>query len=349
MSQSEYDWAVIGAGPAGIAAVGKLLDHRVDPKKLLWIDPAFKVGDFGEKWCYVPSNTQVSLFLQFLHACKSFHFIEVQHDFEITNLEINDTCELRYMAEPLMWVTQRLQQQVDHQIGHVKSLYMHNHAWQIKLDDDNELRAKQVICAVGSEPKSLEYDNIEVIHFDIAMNPVKLASTCDAGDHVAVFGSSHSAVLAMRNLVHAGVTKITNFYHSPLRYAVYLDDWIMYDDSGLKGTTADWAHQYLNTDTLPGLHRYYASDEQVACYLPDCNKVIYAVGFERRHHIEVQGMPAITYDRRNGVIAAGLFGFGIAFPEFFTTPLGHSMPRVGLWKFMDYLNRMMPLWQKYTV
>lgn len=34
IQNTEFDWAVIGAGPAGIAAVGKLIDHQVDPKKL---------------------------------------------------------------------------------------------------------------------------------------------------------------------------------------------------------------------------------------------------------------------------------------------------------------------------
>ena len=34
-----YAWAVIGAGPAGIAAVGKLLDHGVADKDIVWIDP----------------------------------------------------------------------------------------------------------------------------------------------------------------------------------------------------------------------------------------------------------------------------------------------------------------------
>ena len=44
-----YAWTVIGAGPAGIAAVGKLLDHGIAPEKIAWIDPAFAAGDLGAK------------------------------------------------------------------------------------------------------------------------------------------------------------------------------------------------------------------------------------------------------------------------------------------------------------
>lgn len=64
----EFDWAVIGAGPAGIAAVGKLLDAGVAPKRLAWIDPAFAVGDFGTKWRNVSSNTKVKKVINFYRA-----------------------------------------------------------------------------------------------------------------------------------------------------------------------------------------------------------------------------------------------------------------------------------------
>jgi hypothetical protein len=54
------DYAVIGGGPAGILALGKILD-KIGPKKfydeVVWYDPKFRVGMFGEKWYNVPSNT----------------------------------------------------------------------------------------------------------------------------------------------------------------------------------------------------------------------------------------------------------------------------------------------------
>ena len=50
MDKKPFQWAVVGAGPAGIAAVGKLLDHGVLPKTILWLDPQFCVGDLGRFW-----------------------------------------------------------------------------------------------------------------------------------------------------------------------------------------------------------------------------------------------------------------------------------------------------------
>jgi hypothetical protein len=59
------------------------------------------------------------------------------------------------------------------------------------------------------------------------------------------------------------------------------------------------------------------------------------------------GATAVSYDRRTGIIAPGLFGFGVAFPEMRTTPLGDVSHPVGLWKFVNYLERVMPIWLQY--
>ncbi|HEY5236271.1 MAG TPA: pyridine nucleotide-disulfide oxidoreductase, partial [Rhabdochlamydiaceae bacterium] len=56
----------------------------------------------------------------------------------------------------------------------------------------------------------------------------------------------------------------------------------------------------------------------------------------------------LDYDDKTGIIAPGLFGLGIAFPESRLGPLGHLDYRVGLWKFMDYLNSILPIWTEYA-
>jgi cation diffusion facilitator CzcD-associated flavoprotein CzcO len=345
MSKTIYDWAVVGGGPAGMAAVGKLLDSGVDPKQLLWLDPQFEVGDFGGKWKNIPSNTRVGLFLQFLHSIKSFEFMDVTHQFELAKLDPQATCRLEYMAEPLRWVTQHLRSRVSSEEALVSNCYLHNQVWHLESSADT-FQAKQVILATGVEQKSLEYD-VKELSLDIALNPELLKDQVSEMKRVAVFGSSHSAILAMRFLKEAGVESIVNFYKSPLRYAVYFDDWIMYDDTGLKGTTAQWSHENIDTDAVSGIERYYSSDENIASYLSSCDHVVYAVGFERRHSLAVCGEKMMSYDRRSGIIAPGMFGFGIGFPEAFTTPLGNMAHRVGLWKFLNYLNRVLPIWLRY--
>ena len=81
-TKNEHDWAVIGAGPAGMAAVGQLLEHEVPAEEILWLDPEFKVGDFGSRWLNIPSNTKVKLFNMFLKSCKAFEIDKCPHSYD---------------------------------------------------------------------------------------------------------------------------------------------------------------------------------------------------------------------------------------------------------------------------
>lgn len=341
-----YQWAVIGAGPAGIAAVGKLLDDGISAAQIVWIDPYFKVGDFGMLWGNVPSNTKVDAFLQFLQAAKAFSYQRCTQDFSINHLEPDKTCYLRVMAEPLQWVTNHLKQKVQAIVSVAKNLVLKDRFWNIQLNE-TEIQAKNVILAIGAEPKKLAYPAVTAIPLKDAMDGERLKNHLDAHDTIAVFGSSHSAILVLRNLIESQAKHIINFYRSPLRYAVYLEDWILFDDTGLKGTVAEWARENLNGTCPNNLTRIYCNEENIEHYLLSCNKVIYAVGFERRLLPVIVDLTHVDYVEQCGIIAPGLFGVGIAFPEAKYNPLGMLEYRVGLRKFMEYLQRVMPIWLNY--
>ncbi|MDF2939524.1 MAG: pyridine nucleotide-disulfide oxidoreductase [Gammaproteobacteria bacterium] len=344
--KNTFEWAVIGAGPAGIAAVGKLLDQGIKGQSILWVDPQFTVGDFGTKWLEVSSNTKVALFTRFYQACQSFEYEKAPH-FTIQDIDPNETCYLKYAAEALQWISNGLQSKVHCVKDKALKLALRDRQWKISLFSDT-LYAKNVILATGAEPKSLKLPEVEEIHLSTALNPALLKETCSKNDTVAVFGASHSAIIILRSLLEqTEVKKVINFYLSPLRYAVYFDDWILYDDTGLKGKTAAWARDNIDGKLPDRLERVLSTQEHLSAQLPLCTKAIYATGFEKRHII-VEGMQSLSYNDRNGIIAPGLFGFGIGFPEAKEDRYGTLEHRVGLWKFMDYLNRIMPLWLKYN-
>ena len=341
-----YEWAVVGAGPAGIAAVGKLLDQNISPKQILWIDPAFTVGDFGTRWRNVSSNTKVKLFLDFLHNCPSFLFSTIEKKLELSQLDPQSTCALRYMAEPLQWISDHLKKTVSICQDTVQSVKLNQRSWELKFAHHSE-RARQVILAVGAEPKNLSYTTPMISMHD-AMDHDRIKNYFNAEDTVAVFGSSHSAILVIRSLVEHKAKRIINFYRSALTYAVPLDNWILFDDTGLKGTTAAWARENIDGILPNNLERVYSSPENIEHYLPQCQKAIYAVGFERRHLPVIEDLGKVNYMEECGIIAPGLFGFGIAFPEAKYNPFNILEYRVGLWKFMDYLNRVLPIWMEYA-
>lgn len=345
-NEKAYEWAVIGAGAAGIAAVGKLMDYGIEPSRIAWLDPEFTVGDLGKLWSNVPSNTKVGLFLKFLAGCQAFAYDSKSKNFELNQLDRNNTCDLRYIVEPLQWITTQLADQVATWQTTAENLSLANRCWHIKCQDFN-LLANNVILAVGAKPKTLPYTTPVTIPLEVAMDKLQLSANIQANDVVAVFGSSHSAILVLRNLVECGVKQIINFYRMPLRYAISLDEGILFDNTGLKGTTAEWARENIDGQLPKNMIRLFSNHDNIEHHLPQCNKAIYAIGFERRHLPILVGMAHAQYSEETGIIAPGLFGLGIAYPEKRMDRFGVIEHRVGLWKFMEFIDHVMPIWLRY--
>lgn len=346
MSANQSEWLVVGAGAAGIAAVGKLLDHGIARDKISWLDPKFSVGDLGDKWAKVPSNTKVDLFVRFFKDCQSFEFMNKPHKFTIEDLNPKDTCSLHHVVESLSWISAQLQKKVHAVREKALSMELKSNYWHVKTESEIFL-SKNVILATGAEAKTLKHDK-EVISLEESLDPDKLAKRLQPGDTVGVFGSSHSAILVLANLMQTNVKQVLNFYRSPLRYAVDMGDWILYDNTGLKGFTAKWAKQNIDGTLPKNIERISVANQTTHPAFSRCNKMIYAVGFETRKLPLIQNYESCSYDDKTGIIAPNLFGFGIAYPQGKLSPLGHQETQVGMWKFMTYLNQVLPIWLRYT-
>lgn len=341
-----FQWAVIGAGPAGIAAVGKLLDNNIPAKSILWIDPQFKVGDLGQFWRNVSSNTSVERFTDFLNAADSFQYSKASHDFPLSELPPENTCKLAEVVHPLQWVTDHLRETVVAEMTSIHKIHLAERQWHL-FSEAHVYQAQNVILATGSKALGLENNQLETIPFEIAIDQEKLNTVINKEDRVAVYGSSHSAVIILRHLVEAGVKNIINFYRSPCRYAVNMGDWTLFDNTGLKGDTAAWAREHLDGNLPANLQRYNTHDHKPDKLLAECNKVIYAIGFEKRNTLLINDYGNVQHNPNLGIIGPGLFGLGIAYPEIKADPFGHVESQVGLWKFMVYLNKILPVWMKY--
>ncbi len=344
-NKENFEWCVIGAGPAGIAAVGKLLDHDIPAQKILWIDDKFKVGDLGAKWYDVSSNTTVRLFLDFLNECNSFQFKENEQHFQIEKIDSHQTCKLIDIVKPLQWISNHLSRQVVTCQGMASRLSVHNRSWEITVDT-HIFKAANVILSIGAEPDRLHHKNVKEIALEDALNYSQLKQSCNDVDSVAVFGSSHSAIIIIRYLVELDLNRIVNFYQSPLKFALRMEDWTLFDNTGLKGTTADWARENILGKIPENLYRYQATKRNIGTYLDGCDRVIYAVGFHPRD-IKVEGMGVFQHNIHNGIIAPGLFGVGIAFPKQTIDPFGNREESVGLWKFIMHINTVLPIWLRY--
>jgi hypothetical protein len=272
----------------------------------------------------------------------------------------------------------RLDDRVESIRGKVTKLSHHQGSWILP---EHDVKAKKVVLTQGSHPKGWPkllrsaryFGHVKKIELDTCLKPSELRNVVSKDSVVGVIGSSHSAVLAMKNLYEIEGVKIINVYRSPLLYAEYKDDWILYDNTGLKGIAADWAREVLEhpdpekitridmkaegafTDGSKSEREFYLKT------LKNCTHLVAAIGYAPNEMPAVKGVtwpgdythPVIdplTGKFKKGAADAesiqGLYGAGIAYPETVTDKAGHVESAVGWIKFMKYLKRVGPDWAK---
>ncbi|KXS95069.1 hypothetical protein AC578_9577 [Pseudocercospora eumusae] len=233
-----YEAVVVGAGPAGITAVGNLLENRID--KILWVDDHFDGGRVNGYYREVPSNTKVKLFIDFATAVAPFRKIvsglpsrdrweepspsdgaamdaksdKLQH---MRQLDQEKGCHLSHAADMCLMLTHGLKRTpgVITQKGRVQEAIFDDQSghWTVNIDSSNptpedisSVQAKRLILCTGSAPMDpklpYEPEHLQHIDLDVALSPTRLAALLSSqGDTtVAVIGASHSAVLVLMNL-----------------------------------------------------------------------------------------------------------------------------------------------------
>lgn len=336
-------WCVIGAGVAGITAVAKLLDHGVSGANIYWVSRDFEVGDLGLKWRRVSSNTTVKRLKDFLNGSELFKEVLQERSYKIFRLEDeNDTCSLKRLVKPLKAISERLECKVNTYQGQVERVDSEKDIG-VKLTDGKVLSVDKVIVATGAEPKAPLYDSVETVSLEVALDPKLLHREMTRKDTVAVFGSSHSAVLVLHSLSQSKAKKILHFSRQPLRYAVETDQGIIYDNTGLKGLAASWAKSHLETSKVKHLQHFDATPENIQRHLPQATKAIYAIGFDRRD-ILINGQVITDYDTTTGEIKPNIYGFGIAYPDLKQDLSGEHEWQVGVVKFLKQINQQLPNW-----
>lgn len=332
---ADYQWAIIGAGPAGIMVLGVLLDLGTDPKDILWVDPEFNVGRMGHYYANVPSNTKTKHFIECLNSCQTF--LDAQSPALEKLYDLNPELEypLKVIVEPLQEVTDYLRTLIKSDTARLCSLSFEKNVWRVGTTDAC-FTAAHVILATGSHPKKPDYNCVNEIPLDIALDKELLAAEVTIDDTIAVVGSGQSAILLLKHLSELAVGRMINFYLHPINFN--------HPETGLKGSTARWARDILLKTPPTNLIRMINSCEVLKAWLPICTKIIYAVGFERNELPPIAHAPYINFDDRNGIIGPRLFGIGIAFPEKYEDEKGKLVSKIGLLNFMEYAHAMVPTW-----
>ncbi|KAL4977806.1 pyridine nucleotide-disulfide oxidoreductase-domain-containing protein [Aspergillus desertorum] len=386
---------VVGAGPAGLAVVGNLLEKQLE--NIIWIDPYFQGGRVNRKYREVPSNTKVALFQAFATAVQPFRSVinstRIPNAFTtMAKLDQEKTCHLHHAADVVRALTDGIvkMDQVHACRGHVTAANLdHTRSWTVRIQDADsldelEVMAPRLILCTGSSPIQspipVDAKGVMRLDLDVVLKPSELASALPQNlpTTVAVVGASHSAVLALLNLYHLARTshphlRIKWFTRHPLRYAEYMDGWILRDNTGLKGRAADFARQQLEDTVLPTsdagqfitkIDCAGGQSKETAQYrhhLPSCTHLTQAIGYTRDPLPEISINGSLLspddlqwdssfggFTDRGGRVIPGLHGAGIAFPERVVDPYGNVEHAVGFFKFMKFLKRVTPQWVATT-
>jgi hypothetical protein len=346
----DYEWTVVGAGVAGIIAVSILLDLGIPSETIYWIDPTFNVGRIGEYYQNVTANSANKFWISFLKASPTIEKITQDDIAHISSLNPNGYNTLSIILPPMQKVTDYFKDLVHYKTGYTDYLEFFDSVWHIGVN--NVIKSsRNVILATGCKPVVLDYSKqADTIPLDYALDPEILQKMVKPHDNVAVFGGSHSAILILKYLSSFTVNSIYNFYKYPCVYAIDMGDWVLNNSNGLKGEAALWAKNILENNPPQNLKRIMNTEENRKEYLPLCNKIIYAIGYQKNpipSIIENESIiNDILFDPQTGIIGTRIFGIGIAFPGISVDPMGNKEQAIGLNSFMRYALQVMPDWIK---
>lgn len=246
MPQQTYEAVVVGAGPAGIAAVANLLEHRITP--ILWVDDAFDGGRINKYYRGVPSNTKVKVLIEFLTAVIPFRSImgnvhgcrhndmplerkdvpsspntnELQQ--QLQYLDPDHMFPLSIAADACLMLTRGLETMsgVVTQLGTVVEAFLDENAgqWTVRVDtalrypgDVICVRTQRIILCTGSSPRQIplptKASEVRQISLDTALSSEKLSDVLElsGATNVAVIGASHSAILVLRTLANLALER----------------------------------------------------------------------------------------------------------------------------------------------
>lgn len=358
----QFAYTIIGAGPAGICAVAKLMMLGVSGEEICWIDPHFACGDFGTIFSVgsgVPGNTRVAEYKRVNQAIyKALPDTAPTADelavCDLLRLPDDETCSLKEAALPMQHLSYKLRRRVQSYQGLVTDITAKGGGWLVAWQDAagvNSIISQRVILATGALPRQLDIPLTTIERIDpcsvfiwTELQAYLAAST--KVKKVAVVGSSHSAALAVMHLLRAGIPVI-QFVNKPYRFArrsVSADGqaFTMYDNTGLKGEVAKFTSDLLNGQVGFAFDWQQVASSEMHRYLNQCSHLVEAIGYTANSTLTINGraLGEYSYDCHTSEIQGlkNVFGMGIAFPLEVVAPSGEVELSVGYGKFWAAVN-----------
>jgi len=366
-----YEYTVIGAGPAGIISIVRILEKLLHTeshldnalhaaKKICWIDDNFNVGAFGQQWKNVPGNTSSNkykiVYKEIFLILNAYGIPLPTHTFAL-DLEAPDYPSLlKTAAAPLQWITEQLLQLVTPIKGKALNVMSSDQGLQIYTQIE-KIISQRCILAIGGTPKTLSLPN-EIVHkyiplevaLDLGLMKKFIAAHPDLlKSAVLVQGSSHSAALAVWNLLTCGA-QVKQLMNKPyLYYEIKTDlkgvSQIYHENDGLKGKVAEF------TRTLEA-GKIYAdnwfcemiSSPHIINY-STYSYIIFAIGLKPANTLKINSIPSahLHYNYfTSETETPGVFVVGAGHPPL--APDGSK--NVGISKFWPDIGKAVTTWHQ---
>jgi len=393
-----YEAVVVGAGPAGITCVGNLLERKLSPilwiddgfeggrvnRMYREVPSNTKVKTFIDYATGVTPFRRIISGQQFQGRWEEPEVATGRKDDKLSVMRALDQekgCRLSHAADMCLMLTEGLRETagVTAQTGKVAEATLDEASghWNLRMEADSNtsgqtlpIHTKRLVLCTGSSPNNdplpVEIPGIQNLDLDKALSPTRLSSFLSpkGPTTVSVIGASHSAVLVLMNLYALASTskpdlRVRWLTRHPLRYAVFMDGWILRDNTGLKGEAADWAkanlepENYKQSDVSKYIKRVdYPAGSEKDVYskeMSDSDYYVQAIGYNRNPIPVIRtssGKEVVPeFDHQKGAFnMPGLFGAGIAWPERVKDPHGNVEMAVGFFKFMKFVKRVSPEW-----
>lgn len=357
------------------------------------------MSKFGE----VPSNTRTNRLVAYFQSSRTF--LELLADPSLgacgawqymLDYPPNECCAFGYTAQVLEHITRGLLGTVPHHRSVVSAcrqvtadslneVSIIDQGWHLTLADHSTISTARVMFATGCTPATQNYHvtadqsehstdqsrDLAVIPLESTFHAIELTRVIQPHTRVAVIGSSHSALLALMNivrLIEQGLYQgeVWLVHRSPLKFMTPLpngDALHFYD--GLKGPVGDWARDQLLPGKCPRTRVVSLADDTCQTWhrtLQHVTGIIYAVGYDRTplppiwcHVPDVHERALVddaqlrhdadTYQLLHPRVALpGLFGLGVAFPARHVDSTGHVQAAIGLPNFMNAAIANYRLW-----
>jgi len=335
------DLCIIGAGVSGLILILLLAERGVPLNNLCIVDPYFDGGDLIRKWPYVISNTPWSTTLNSIKTyCPSAKIPKWAQDLPLDKpTPVYIIVKLiRECAKPVLEKVRRIHGSVTSANWSTpKSLW----TVSIKKEQTTETIEVKGLCLLyGANPKELDI-SIPSIPLDIALDVNKLQKYIEPTDKVIVFGTRHSGVHVLKNLVDCSANSIIGLYKDVKPFLFARDG--EYD--GIKIDAATIADEIL-ANKYPSIKMLSISNlSTMLRETRSADWVVYAIGFEPRHTIpllidEAKINTKFEYDKTGKILDyPSTWGFGFAYPSQAPDEIHWD---VGVSSFLEHIHRQLP-------